>query len=239
VTSAFGGWRPARVRLPPLKAPERIKGRNVLLVDAPGSAQTYFWMANIGVARTYPQRAALEITNTAFGGSFGSMLMQALRVKSGLTYSVGSSFRRGTVPGEFAISSFTQTDSTVQAVDLALATLDTLKQHGASEPAIDSARSYLLGQYPLGFETAADWAAALAELDLYGLPESYIDGFDGALRTVDGAQSRQVIDGAFPDSDDLAMVLIGDAARIRPQAARYGALREKSLAAPDFSPPVN
>jgi predicted Zn-dependent peptidase len=237
VASAFGDWRCARVPLLSLRTPERVKGRKVLLVDAPGSAQTYFWIANIGVARTYPQRAALEITNTAFGGSFRSMLMQALRVKSGLTYSAGSSFRRGSVPAEFAISSFTQTESTTQAVDLALNTLDTLKHEGAGARAIDSARSYILGQYPLGFETAADWAGALAELDLYGLPDSYIDEFAGALRGVDVAQSRQVIAGAFPDSDDVDIVLIGDAARIRPEAARYGALREKPLAAPDFQPP--
>jgi len=238
VAAAFGQWRHAGAPLLPLAAPERVSGRKVLLVDAPGSAQTYFWMANVGVARSYPARAALEITNTAFGGSFGSMLMQALRVKSGLTYSAGSSFRRGSVAAEFAISSFTQTQSTTAALELALETLATLKRDGAGARALDSARSYILGQYPQGFETAADWAAALAELDLYGLPDSYIDDFDGALTRVDSSASRQVIAGAFPDSGDLDMVLIGDAARIRPEAARFGTLLEMPLAAPEFQPPV-
>ena len=238
VSHAFEGWPSAGTPLPPLMAPERERGRNVLLVDAPGSAQTYFWIGNVGVARSYAHRAALEITNTAFGGSFGSMLMQALRVKNGLTYSAGSSFRRGSVPAEFAISSFTQTASTTQAVELALTTLDTLKLEGASERAIDSARSYILGQYPMGFETAADWAAALAELDLYALPDSYIDGFAEALRKVDAPQSRQVVADAFPNSEDVDIVLIGDAARIRPEAAHWGALLEMPLAAPDFQPPA-
>ncbi len=237
VTPIFEGWHSARTPLPPLAAPGRASGRNVLLVDAPGSAQTYFWIGNVGVARTYAHRAALEITNTAFGGSFGSMLMQALRVRNGLTYSAGSSFRRGSVPAEFAISSFTQTASTAQAVELALTTLDTLKLEGPGERALDSARSYILGQYPLGFETAADWAAALAELDLYGLPDSYIDGFAEALRTVDAPQSRQVIADAFPDSADVDIVLIGDAVRIRPVAVRWGEVLEMPLAAPHFQPP--
>jgi predicted Zn-dependent peptidase len=236
VEAAFGHWRAAGSPLPPLEVPERRSGRKVLLVDAPGSAQTYFWIGNVGVSRSYPARAALEITNTAFGGSFGSMLMQALRVRSGLTYSAGSSFRKGSVAAEFAISSFTQTESTGRALDIALQTLDTLKHEGASEAAIDSARSYIIGQYPLGFETAADWAAALAELDFYGLPGSYIDEFAGALRGVDGAASRQVVAGAFPDSEDVDIVLIGDAQRIRAEAARFGALREKPLSAPDFRP---
>ncbi len=235
VSRAFGGWRAAAAPLPPLAAPQRVCGRRVRLIDAPGSAQTYFWIGNIGVARAYPHRAALEITNTAFGGSFGSMLMQTLRVKSGLTYSAGSSFRRGSVPAEFAISSFTETESTARALTLALETLEELKRRGAGATAIDSARHYIQGQYPLHLETAADWAAALADLDLHGLPESYIDDFDRALDAVDEAQSRRVIEEAFPDSGDVDIVLIGDSARIRSEAAQFGALSERALAAPEFS----
>ena len=122
---------PAGAPLPPLAAAAcACSGRRVLLIDAPGSEQTYFWIGNVGVARSYPQRAALELTNTAFGGSFGSMLVQALRVQIGLTYSAHARFHRGSVPGEFAISSFTQTSSTARAIETALGTLSTLKHAG-------------------------------------------------------------------------------------------------------------
>jgi predicted Zn-dependent peptidase len=235
VEAAFGGWRAAKLPLPPLTEAPRVRGRRVRLIDAPESTQTYFWIGNIGVARSYPQRAALEITNTAFGGSFGSMLMQALRVRSGLSYSASSGFRRASVPAEFSIGSFTETPSTTQAVTIALETLDALKRENLGKRAIDSARSYILGQYPQGLETAADWATALAELDLYDLPDSTIDEFPDALRGVDAEQSRQVIAGAFPDSDDVDIVLIGDAARIRTEAASFGTLSERSLAAPEYS----
>ncbi len=237
VSNAFASWRPAGAALPGVCAAPRAQGRRVLLVDAPGSAQTYFWIANVGVARSYPHRAALELTNTAFGGSFGSMLMQALRVRTGLTYSAHSSFLRGSVPGEFAIGSFAQTASTGRAIDIALQTLDTLKRDGVGDAAIDSSRNYILGQYPLGFETSADWASALAELDLYALPASYIDDFGPELLGVDAADCRQVVDTAFPDSGDVDIVLIGDAARIRGQVSAFGTLVEKPLDAPDFEAP--
>ncbi len=235
VTGAFASWRRAAVPLAPLAAPKRVTGRRVLLIDSPGSEQTYFWIANVGVARAYPLRAALDVTNTAFGGSFGSMLMQALRTKTGLTYSAYSGFRRGSVPGEFAISSFTQTAATRGALDIALRTLDELKRHGPDEQSVASARSYILGQYPLGFETASDWAAALGDLELYGLPHSYIDEFGPALQGVDAAQVTQVVANAFPSTEDLDIVLIGDAAQIRGQVAALGPLLERSLAAPEFA----
>ena len=131
VAAVFGAWQRASQPLPPLLAAARVTGRRVLLVDAPGSAQTYFWLANVGVPRRYPERAALNMANMAFGGSLGSMLNQELRVKSGLTYDASSRFTRGTVAGEFAINSFTKTENTARAIDLALATLGQAKARAA------------------------------------------------------------------------------------------------------------
>jgi predicted Zn-dependent peptidase len=239
VTAAFGQWQRAAAPLPELAAAPRVTGRRVLLVDAPGSAQTYFWLANVGVPRRYPQRAALSVATMAFGGSFGSMLNQELRVKAGLTYGANAHFNRGEVAGEFAVTSFTQTDNTARAVDLALATLGRLKQEALDAAAIDSARAYLLGQYPLAFETAANWAQAFGELELYGLPESYIGEFGTQLLKVDAATARATIEAEFPTPGNLDLVLIGDAGRIRDAAARLGPLTVMPLAAPDFTPAAN
>ena len=107
-----------------------------------------------------------------------------------------------------------------------------------SDAAIDSARSYILGQYALGFETSADWAGALADLDLYHLPESYIDDFGPQLLRVDAPASRQVVATAFPRAEDVDIVLIGDAARIRAEVSKFGPVLEKPLEAADFQPPA-
>jgi zinc protease len=237
VAAIFGAWRRSAQPLAVLTAPARVTGRRVLLVDAPGAAQTYFWLGNVGVPRRYPARAALNMANMAFGGSLGSMLNQELRVKAGLTYDADSRFVRGAVAGEFAISSFTQTANTARAVDLALTTLGRLKKDGLGADAIDSARHYLLGQYPLAFETPGDWAIALGDLDLYGLPESYIAQFGTDLVKVDAADIRTLIDTAFPSPDNLDIVLIGDATLIGDAAAKLGPVTKISLSAPEYLPP--
>lgn len=239
IAARFESWTAAPEPLAPLEPSHRVHGRRVLLIDAPGSTQTYFWIANVGVARSYAQRAALDVVNTAFGGSFGSMLVQALRVNSGLTYSVSSGFRRGSVAGEFAISSFAQTGSTASALTIALQTLAALKRDGISARSLDSARNYILGQYPLAFETAADWAAALAELDLYGLPHSHIDNYADEVAMVSTERAREVVDTAFPSPENVDIVLIGDAAQIRAAAAQFGPVIEKSIEAPDFEAAVS
>jgi predicted Zn-dependent peptidase len=236
LTTAFGKWGKARAAAPALAAAPRVTGRRVLLVDSPGAVQTYFWLANVGVDRRYNGRPALDLVNTLYGGRFTSILNTELRIKSGLSYGAASGFVRGSAPGEFAIRSFTQTDNTGKAIDLALQTLEKLKRDPLAPEMLESSRSYVLGQYPLRLETAAHWAVALADLELYGLGKDYIEGYGPALAKVDLAETAAVTADAFPRAEDLVIVLIGDAAKIRDTAAKYGPVTEMKIAQPDFAP---
>jgi len=236
LTAAFASWAKAKGASPVLKPPARVSGRRVVLVDSPGSVQTYFWLGNVGVDRHYNGRPALELVNTLYGGRFTSILNTELRIKSGLTYGVTSRFTRGSVPGEFAIRSFTQTDTTAKALDLTFETLETLKRGELKPDMLESARAYVLGQFPLQFETAAHWAAALADLEFYGLGKDYIEGYGPALEKVDLAETTAVTADAFPRPADLVIVLIGDAAKIREAAAKYGPVTEMKISDPDFAP---
>ncbi len=236
LSKAFAGWGRSSAPMRKLSPAPRISGRRVLLVDAPGAAQTYFWIGNVGVDRRYSGRPALDLVNTLYGGRFTSILNTELRIKSGLSYGANSRFVRGTMPGEFAIRSFTQTETTVQALDLTLQTLERLKHDGLGQEMLDSARAYVLGQFPLQLETAAHWAGTLADLEFYGLGKDYIEGYGPALARVDLPETSAVIADAFPRVTDLVMVLIGDAARIREGVAKYGPVTEMKLADPDFVP---
>jgi len=50
--------------------------------------------------------------NTLFGGRFTSMLNDALRVNSGLTYGAGSTLDLHRAPGAISIGTYTRTDTT-------------------------------------------------------------------------------------------------------------------------------
>jgi zinc protease len=236
LTTAFTAWKKSGAPKRELKPAPRVAGRRVVLIDSPGAVQTYFWLGNVGVDKRYSGRPALDLVNTLYGGRFTSILNTELRIKSGLSYGASSRFARASVPGEFAIRSFVQVDNTGKALDLTLATLDALK-HGALAPdKVDSARSYVLGQFPLQFETAAHWAVALSDLEFYGLGKDYIEGYAPALAKVDVAETTAVTADAFPRSEDLVMVLIGDAAKIRESVRKYGPVTEMKLSDPDFAP---
>ena len=232
----FGALPRAEAAAPVAPAAARERGRRVLLVDKPGATQTYFWLGSVGAARTDPQRTAQGVVNTVFGGRYTSMLNTELRAKSGLTYGASASFERLQQPGAFSIRSFTATETTVPALDLALATLDRLHADGLDATQLESARSYLLGQFPPTIETNGALASRLAEMMLYGLGRDDVDQFAARVRAVDAAAARAALESAFPASTDLAIVLVGDAARIRGDVRKYGPVTEMKITDPRFRP---
>lgn len=235
LSKAFAGWQKASAPvLSPAVAPKQV-GRRVLLIDAPESAQSYFWAGNVGVARKFEQRAALEVVNTLFGGRFTSMLNSELRIRTGLSYGARSRFERLTQPGSWQMSSYTRTETTVEAIDLALSVLDRLHATQIDAEALASGKSYVQGQFPLGLETADQWAATLAELEFYGLDRSYIDGYANALASVSSTDTAKVVREHFPASTDLTLVVIGQAAKIREGLGKYGPVIEMKLSDPTFA----
>jgi len=236
LSRAFSGWRKAGTPLPAIPKPADIGGRRVLLIDAPDAVQSYFWAADVSVAKSDPRRASLDVVNTLFGGRFTSMLNSELRIRSGLSYGARSSFDRLSDGGSWEMTSFTRTEKTIEAIDLAFTTLDKLHQGALDQTQLASGKSYVLGQYPLAFETASQWAYQLAVLEFYGLDRSYIDNYGKALASVSESDAKHVVDEVIPASDSVVLVVIGKAEAIRDGLRKYGPLTEMKLADPDFRP---
>lgn len=237
--AAFGDWEAATGNLPELVAPEPETGRRILLVDKPGAAQSYFWIGNVGVGVHFDERAELDIANTLFGGRFTSMLMDELRTKAGLTYGASSSLNRGSVGGSVAIFSYTKTETTVEAIDLAVSLLVKLRAEGVADDLILSGKNYILGQFAPDFETAKQLAGQFASLESYGLDESYINDYGAAIANADGEAIRAVIKEVYPAADNLVFVIIGDAETIREQVSKYGPVIEMPITDPRFRPLVD
>jgi len=236
LTAAFADWRAAVAPLPEFEAPQAQTGRRILLVDKPGATQTYFWIGNVGVDIGFAQRAELDIANTLFGGRFTSLLMEELRTKAGLTYGASSLLVRPSKAGSVALNSYTKTESTVAAIDLALSLLQKIHLEGFPDDLITSGKNYILGQYAPGFETAEQLAGQFAELEALGLDESFVNDYGDAVAAADGETIRSVIGDVYPTLDNLVFVIIGDAELIRGDIAKFGPITEMAISEPRFAP---
>ncbi len=232
----FGSWRAAAE--PPPRAPALVRqpGRRLLLVDAPDTTQTYFWIGNVAVPYTYSRRAELTLANTVFGGRFTSMLNSKLRVESGLTYGARSELGRLSASGYAMISSFTETTKTVEAIDMAVDIQARLRNSGISKEQIESARNYVMGQFPPRLETASQLAEQFAVLERYGLSAAYVNDFPAALAAVSPNDIAAVVEEVYAADADLVFVLIADADAVRDAVSAYGPVTEISISDPSFRP---
>ncbi len=235
--AAFGGWRKAAKPAPVAAKTVATSGRRVLLVDKPDATQTYFWLGNTGIARTDPERVPVTVANTVFGGRFTSLLNTALRIKSGLSYGASSAVVRETQAGAVAIASYTKTESTQKALDLALETLKQFRAQGMDATTLKSAQSYVLGKFPTTLESGPQVAEKLTELAFYGLDASDVDGFAAQVQATTRESTKAVMQRVLPAPEDLDLVLIGKASEIREVAKKYGPVTEMKLSDKTFAPP--
>jgi zinc protease len=234
---AFGSWpgKPSPVvNIPP---PTPVKGKRLLLVDKPDATQTYFAIGNIGITANDPDRVAIRVVNTAFGGTFASILNTALRIDSGYTYGANSFFQNEKAAGPFAIYSFTKSETTVPAIDLALKVLEDLHKNGLTAAQLDTAKKYIKGQFPPQIETSGQLASRIVISEFYGLDDNEINQLEERIGAVTLESAKQIIEKRFP-RDNMVFVLIGKASEIGPAVKKYAEKQdERKISEPGFWPP--
>jgi zinc protease len=234
LTALFGKWPSRRVTYDIVPDATPVVGRRLLLVDKPDSTQTYFYVGNVGISPTNPDRVVIDIINTLFGGRFTSMINTELRIKSGLTYGAGSSFTELEAKGPFAITSYTKNASTEKALDLTLDTLRRLHEKGITDEELKSAKAYIKGQFPPTIETSNQLASQLANLTFNGLDEREVNQFYAKVDAATMADVTRVIQQYFP-LDNLVFVLIGKTTDIEGIAKKYApTVDRKSIGAVGF-----
>jgi len=233
----FGQWPSKPVT--PVKIPvlPPVKGKKLLLVDKPDATQTYFAIGNVATAAGDPDRVAIRLVNTVFGGRFTSLLNEALRVESGLTYGAISAFDPRKAPGPFGIYSYTKNESTVQAIDMALQVLQKLHKLGITADELASAKSYIKGQFPPSLETSKQLAQIIVVNEFYGLDDSEINDLEARLDAVTPAIAQQVIQKHFP-AENLVFTLIGKRSEIAAGVRKYAEKQDaRVISEPGFWPP--
>jgi len=233
----LGAWAAKKVPEAAIPAAASVKGKKLLLVDKPDATQTYFAIGNVGTKVNDPDRVGIEVVNTVFGGRFTSLLNEALRVESGLTYGASSQFDSHREPGTFGMYSFTKNETTVQAIDLALQVLQKLHKDGITPEQLASAKSYIKGQYPPSIETSAQLARRIVQNEFYGLDDSEVNQLEARIGAVTPEVARQIIQKHFPD-ENLVFVLIGKASAIAPTVKKYAEKQDaRPVSEPGFWPP--
>ncbi|MEO7663584.1 MAG: pitrilysin family protein, partial [Candidatus Limnocylindrales bacterium] len=168
----FGAWRPSALAAAPrdIDASPSATERRILVIHRPGAVQTEIRVGHPGAARRIPDFHALSVMSAILGGLFNSRLNRKLREEKGYTYGASAGFDLRRAAGPFAARAAVNTEVTVPALLDIMAQLDAIRD-GVNAEELADARDYLIGVFPLRFETSAAVVGALAGLVIQGLPD--------------------------------------------------------------------
>ncbi|MFL5777931.1 MAG: M16 family metallopeptidase, partial [Chloroflexota bacterium] len=186
--------------------PDRI----VRVIHRPGSVQTEIRIGHRALSRRIPDFHALTVMSAILGGLFNSRLNMKLREEKGYTYGAGAGFDLRRAAGPFAARAAVNTEVTVPAVEETMAELRRMRDSSVGDEELAAARDFLVGVFPLRFETAGAVVGSIAGLVVHGLPLDEIVRYRDAIEAVTIDQVRAAAT-AHLHVDEAAIVLVGDA----------------------------
>jgi len=213
LATALRGWHRRPQTALRVAEPE-VSGSRRIEIDRPVT-QASVVIGHRGVARSNPDYEALTVVNYVLGGGgFSSRLMEKIRSEAGLVYSVSSYFSGGQLPGSFRVIMQTKNESLEQAIAMARAEIEKVRDHGITRDELDDAKRYLTGSFPLGLDSDREIAAYLASTWFLGLGSDAAERYLQKIEAVSLEDARRVA-AEYLHPDALLEVVVADIAKTR------------------------
>ena len=221
---AFGGW-PSGAPAAPAAGRAQTTGARIALVDLPGAPQTQLRVAEIGVPRSTPDYAALEVMDMILGGLFSSRINQNLRQDHGYTYGAFAAFQYRKGPGPFFVASGVRTNVTGPAVGEIFKEIARIRSTPVSAEELTLGRDALVRSLPGAFETTQSTVGTVAGTYVYDLGLDYYTKYPQQIGSVTQANVQDVAT-RYLTPDKFVVVAVGDRAKIEPplRALKLGAI---------------
>ena len=144
-----------------------------------------------------------------------------LREELGYTYWARAGLDPRRAAGPFSAAAAVQTEVTADAMREMLAQLERIREAAPEMAELREVRDFLVGVFPLRFETTGGVAVAMEPLAVYGLPDDYWQTYRAELEAVGPAEvlaaARDLV-----RPDEMLLLTVGDAGRIRTEIEEAG-----------------
>ena len=107
-----------------------------------------------------------------------------------LAYGANGGFSSQKHAGTFLVSTFSKTDSTVDAIKAILEEIERLQTEAPNEKELNDTKSYFLGRFPADRETPQQVASDVWFTRSMGLPDNY---FDKLIETVNETSAEDCL----------------------------------------------
>ena len=212
LSNALRGWEKGEPSAPPT-APVNIGPPKLVRVNKE-LTQANIAMGHGGVARGNPDYYAIQVMNYILGGGgFSSRAMDSIRNERGLAYSVYSFFAAEKSHGTFEFVMQTKNETATEAIRIATDEMRRIREQLVSDQELNDAKDYLIGSFPLRFDTNRKVASFLAQVEYFEIGLDYPDRYPNLIRGVTREDVLRVA-RQYLQPDKLITVIVGNLQKI-------------------------
>ena len=212
LNQALRGWNKGEPSGQPL-VPAKIGAPQLLRVNR-DLTQANIIMGHNGVPRGNPDYYAIQVMNYILGGGgFSSRVMDSIRNERGLAYSVYSYFSAEKSHGSFQFVMQTKNETAQEAIRIAKEEIQRIREQPVSEQELNDAKDYLIGSFPLRFDTNRKVASFLAQVEFFQLGLDYPERYGDLIRKVSRADVQRVAK-QYLQPEKLITVIVGNQRKI-------------------------
>lgn len=203
--------------------------------------QSNIFIVGLGTERSNPDYYALSVMNEIFSGGFGSRVVQNVRTKLGLAYSVGGSFGSAyDHPGMFRVGAGTKSISTVATTKAMLAEIARLKSDPPTADELRKAKDEVLNSFIFNYDSPDKTLNEQVTLAFYGYPTDFLEKYKAGVEKVTSADVSRVAN-KYVDPSKLAIVVVGNEAQLKPPLSELGTVTplDIKIPRPAAAPPAS
>ncbi len=184
---------PAGERAPALPEVRPLTESKTVRIDFP-SSQSHLLVGQLGIRRGDADYFTLYVANHPFGGSgFTSRLVDEVREKRGLAYSVYSYFMPMRLQGPFQMGLQTRNDQVDEALAIVKSEMRRYVRQGPSVEELDASLKNITGGFPLRVDSNRKLVEYLSMIGFYDMPLDYLEQFTNRVMAVDLPGIREAL----------------------------------------------
>ncbi|TDL85319.1 M16 family metallopeptidase [Meridianimarinicoccus aquatilis] len=185
------------------------------VIDFP-TPQSVISFGQPGIARDDDDFFAAYVLNQILGGGgFGSRLTEEVRVKRGLTYGIYSYLANKDLADLYVGGASTANARAAETIEVVRAEWARMAEEGPTQAELDAAKTYLIGGYPLRFDSNASIANILVGMQLDDLTPEYLETRNDRVAAVTLDDVKRVA-AELLDPDELTFIVVGQPEGLAP-----------------------
>jgi zinc protease len=208
LNEVFGEWKQQKMDFPTVAdVPETFeRSLNFIRKDI---NQSSVLLGHIGLERLNPDYYAVSVLNYILGGEFTSRLVENVRTKAGLAYSVGSVFQTPRYKGMFICYFQTVSQKTCQAVERVIAELVRIRNEKVPPEEFKASKEGMSNRFVFNFDTSRSIVERYVTMEFEGLPSNYLETYLDRIAAVTPDDILRVAN-EYIHPDKIMLLVVGD-----------------------------